>query len=121
VPASEKRNSGARNTKGLCDGRGDKRSDLFVETAALTDYDQDVARFFSRIRLVHKLRETRALAGFTRVLPPDGSLTSDRLQKLKLDERAIDWLPAIKVYGEGIFLELDVVAVERWLQSSREL
>jgi hypothetical protein len=73
-----------------CDGRGDTRSDLFAETAPLIDYDQDVARFFSRIRLVHKLRETRALADFTLVLPPDGSLTSNRLQRLKLDERAIE-------------------------------
>ena len=107
--------------KALCDGRGDKRSDLFVERARLADYDKDVARFFSHIRLVHKLRETRALTGFTRVLPPDGSLTSDRLQRLKLDERAIDWLPAIKVYGEGIFLELDVVAVDSWLREQPEV
>ena len=63
---------------------------------------------------MHKLRETRALAGFTRLLPPDGSLTSDRLQKLKLDESGIDWLPAVKVYGEGIFVELDLFAIESW-------
>ena len=100
--------------KALCEGRGDKRSDLFIETVALNDYEANIAQFFSRICLVHKLRETRALAGFTRLLPPDGSLTSDRLQKLKLDEAGIDWLPAIKVYGEGIFLVFDKSAVDRW-------
>jgi hypothetical protein len=98
----------------LCEARGDRRSDLFVEAADLGGYDEDVAQYFSRIRLVHKLRETRALAGFTRLLPPDGSLTSDRLQKLKLDEAGIDWLPAMKVYGEGIFLELNFAAIKRW-------
>lgn len=107
--------------KALCEGRGDRRSNLFVETAVLAEYKQGVAQFFSRIRLVHKLRETRALAGFTRLLPPDGGLSSDRLQKLKLDEGGIDWLPAIKVYGEGIFVELDMAAVNRWFQQEPEI
>lgn len=105
----------------LCDGRGDERTDLFVEKAELSDYDQTVAKFFSRIRLVHKLRETRALAGFTRLLPPDGSLASDRLQRLKLDEAAIDWLPAIKVFGEGIFLEIAEDCLEKWIRERAAL
>jgi hypothetical protein len=33
---------------------------------------------------------------------------------LKLDAQ-IDWLPAIKVYGEGIFLELNSAELDRWL------
>lgn len=107
--------------KALCECRGDSRCDLFVESVAPADYQQEVGRFFSRIRLVHKLRETRALAGFTRLLPPDGSLRSDRLQKIRLDEKNIDWLPAIKVYGEGIFLDLNPGAIRRWLDEEPEV
>ena len=108
--------------KALCEGRGNRRSDFFVETASISDYEPDViAAFFSRVQLVHKLRETRALAGFTRLLPPDGSLTSDRLQKLKLDEAKIDWLPAIKVYGEGIFLEFNRATIADWIGKEPEI
>jgi len=38
------------------------------------------------------------------------------LQPLKLDT-AIDWLPAIKVYGEGIFIELDTTEIDRWMRA----
>ncbi len=101
----------------ICDGKVGPQSELYVECAALEKYDSGVAKFFSKIRLVHKLRETRALAGFTRVLPHDGTLNSARLQSLKLDPR-IDWLPAIKVYGEGIFLELDAAQIDHWLSAT---
>ena len=97
----------------ICEGKVGPQTELFVECVDRSAYEPEVARFFSRVRLVHKLRETRALAGFTRVLPPDGTLTSPRLQPLKLDQ-AIDWLPAIKVYGEGIFLELDPAELDCW-------
>ncbi|MFI5336410.1 MAG: DrmB family protein [Opitutales bacterium] len=99
----------------ICDGKVGPQTELYVECAALKDYEPEVAAFFSRIRLVHKLRETRALAGFTRILPPDGNLSSPRRQSLRLDP-AIDWLPAIKVYGEGIFLELDLARIKQWLR-----
>jgi hypothetical protein len=97
----------------ICDGKVGPQSELYVECAKLKDYEPEVAKFFSRIHLVHKLRETRALAGFTRILPPDGNLGSDRLQGLKLDQQ-IDWLPAIKVYGEGIFLEVNADEITKW-------
>jgi hypothetical protein len=104
----------------ICDGKVGPQSELYVEKADLAAYDTDCARFFAKIRLVHKLRETRALAGFTRILPHDGTLASVRLQPLRLDP-AITWLPAIKVYGEGIFLELNITEIERWLKSQPDI
>ncbi|MDX6611742.1 MAG: hypothetical protein QOD75_928 [Blastocatellia bacterium] len=101
--------------RALCDARGGEKTELYIQTANMTPYDSDVGQHLSRVQLVHKLRETRALAGFTRILPPDGSLASDRLQDLNLDPN-IDWLPAIKVYGEGLFLELNSDAIDRWLK-----
>lgn len=100
----------------ICEGKVGPQTELYVECADRSAFDPAIARFFSKIRLVHKLRETRALTGFTRILPPDGTLTSARLQALKLDP-AIDWLPAIKVYGEGIFLDLDPSEIDRWVSS----
>ena len=98
----------------LRDERGGEQTDLLVKRANLDDYDPRVAQFFSHLALVHKLRETRALAGFTRILPPDGNLRSDRLRELKLDPR-IDWLPATIVRGEGIFIEFDHAKLDEWI------
>lgn len=100
----------------ICEGRVGPHTELYVEQSELTAYEPAVAKFFTKIQLVHKLRETRALAGFSRILPPDGALANDRLQPLKLDP-GIDWLPAIKVYGEGVFLQLNSTEIDKWIQS----
>jgi len=104
--------------RALCDARGGNQTELFVEAADIRNYSPDVARYFSRIQRVHKLRETRVLAGFTRIRPPDGSLASQRLQSLRVDQR-IDWLPAVKVYGEGIFLEFSSELLDSWTRDHR--
>lgn len=94
--------------------RGGPETDLYIELLKPAEIGGELCPFFSRIGLVKKLKETRALAGFTRLLPPDSDNPDSRLQPLALD-RKIDWLPAIVVKGEGIFLELNEVTVERWL------
>jgi hypothetical protein len=98
-------------------GRGAAESDLLVESVPMNSYKAPVSTSFSHLGLVHKLRETRALAGFTRILPPDGTLNSPRLQRLSLDRR-IDWLPAMIVKGEGIFVELDIGRMEAWTRGT---
>lgn len=100
--------------------RGGEKTDLFIKKAELGEYAPELARYFSKICLVHKLRETRALSGFTRILPPDAQVGSDRLQILKLDPR-IDWLPAIVVRGEGLFLEFDLGQIEQWMAASPQI
>lgn len=97
--------------------RGGPETDLYVELLEPPDIGPELGRFFRRIGLVKKLRETRALAGFTRLLPPDTDNPDNRLQALVLD-RKIEWLPAIVVKGEGIFLELDETSIRQWLAES---
>lgn len=115
APAGDEESFRRSEYHAIREGKVGPQTELYVECARLADYERDVVEFFSRICLVHKLRETRALVGFSRILPPDGALASQRLQPLKLDPR-IDWLPAIKVYGEGIFLELDSEKIRDWLR-----
>lgn len=98
--------------------RGGPETELFVELLEAAAIGPDLGRFFNRIGLVRKLRETRVLAGFTRMLPPDPDNPTGRVQSLCLDRR-IDWLPAIVVRGEGIFLELRRDAINQWLRDSR--
>jgi hypothetical protein len=54
-----------------------------------------------------RLREVRALTGFSR-LEPAGPIVKPDLG------RGLDWLPAIEVFGEGIFLSLKEDAVSAW-------
>lgn len=66
--------------------------------------------------LVTRLREVRALHGFTRVDPPAGPGDA-RVTSVSGDGRP-PWLPAIEVMGEGVFLRLDLDRLEEWEQDS---
>ncbi len=100
--------------------RGGPNTDLFVETIQGSELVAPLNRYFSKIGLIKKLRETRAMAGFSRLLPPDPEGSPERIQPLKLDQK-IDWLPASVVKGEGIFLQLNSATVEAWLRNGRAL
>lgn len=77
---------------------------------------QRFSRFFSSVSLIDRLRETRALYGFTRVKPENG--LSLQQQKAQLRRRQLppseEWLPAYTVYGEGIFLILNEELLQEW-------
>lgn len=69
----------------------------------------NIRPWFSRLVKAVRLREVRAMTGFTRVHPPgDPSLSA------RLSARPLDWLPAVEVRGEGVFLELDPAELEEW-------
>lgn len=99
------------------DGRGDANTDLAVEVRAGAEYGGRLTGMVARVCLIRKLRETRALAGFSRILPPapidDRQGGRDLVQPLSLARR-LGWLPAIVVRGEGIFIEFDGDALDEW-------
>ncbi|MDX2579436.1 DUF1998 domain-containing protein [Streptomyces scabiei] len=69
-------------------------------------------RRFDRIVLADRLREVRALSGFTRVSPDASVVPADSARRLK-------WLPAVEVYGEGVFLTLDRDELASWESGTR--
>lgn len=74
---------------------------------------------------VHRLAETRALAGFTRIDPPSRAEQSTQGFSLlwgheRHTEDDHDWLPGNRVYGEGILLELNPDRVRRWEDQARQ-
>ncbi len=93
-------------------GRGGETTDLMVEVRAPVSYGSDLAGIFSRICLVRKLRETRVLVGFSRLLPVE-DLASASLLPMAEDD-SLSWLPATVVYGEGIFLEFNAEKLNAW-------
>lgn len=88
---------------------------LKIRKAEWQKYDPIVSNHFSQVMLVEKLRETRALVGFTRVYPEPKplSLIKSLLRRDSLPPGE-DWLPAYVVYGEGIFLELNENELQKW-------
>ena len=100
--------------------RGDFNTDLYVSKQNIEEYESWVMDFFENIVLIEKLRETRALGGFTRLIPPgerDDAGDTDRSQDIKISDE-IRWLPAVIVRGEGIFIEFKEDAINKWIKNS---
>lgn len=72
-----------------------------------------LAGVISRTSRVSRLREVRVLKGFTRIHPP---YDPSQPNLAPLSAEALDWLPAIEVRGEGIFIALNVEAIQDWLK-----
>lgn len=99
----------------LREGRGGAETELLVRPQEPEAFSPDVGPYFARVCLVRKLRETRVLAGFTRLVPPDPEDAGQSIQPLRLSPTH-DWLPALTVRGEGVFLEFDAERVGAWAQ-----
>jgi hypothetical protein len=63
---------------------------------------------------VKRLREVRVLEAFTRIEPPSPADDRKRLASLYREDQRPDWLPAIEVIGEGVFLRLDQERLTEW-------
>lgn len=95
---------------------------LTIRDPGQENYEPDLQAHFSRIMLVDRLRETRALTGFTRIYPEGGpDLTPAQKRALLWRDPPHpgsdrDWLPVTVVHGEGIFLEFNGGRLQAWEQ-----
>lgn len=96
--------------------RKQRNEDLLkIKQTNISEYDSEIARFFKRIMLVDKLRETRVLSGFSRIYADNDQNIDQRKAMLWKDtNKKYSWLPAYIVYGEGIFLEIDEDLIHKW-------
>lgn len=85
----------------------------------------ELAGWFSRVNLVERLRETRVFYGFDRLKPSTQPL-SDMPQSAMLQlfltpptQEQDRWLPAVEVFGEGIYFELNEDRICQWQESNR--
>jgi hypothetical protein len=65
--------------------------------------------------LVKKLREVRALKAFTRLTDPESTTEAD---EAALSASEPNWLPAMEVRGEGVFLRLDDDRLDAWSRAT---
>ena len=92
-----------------------KEKDLTVRAPA-EKYDKWPGDYFEKIMLVDRLRETRALYGFTRVFE-ESSQTLEGMKSMlrrRPPSSTNNWLPAHIVFGEGIYFELLNSRVSSW-------
>ena len=94
------RNSGGETLKFYCKNK------------AISEYDSVIHKYFKSISMVPKLQETRVLVGFSRLEPNYSQSLSDKKKMLRLGSG--NWLPAIEVFGEGIFFEFNDSTLAKW-------
>ncbi len=71
----------------------------------------DLGPFIEKVMRVSRLREVRVVKGFTRINPPSDP---DGSEIAPISNDSLDWLPAIEVRGEGIFLQFNIEALRSW-------
>lgn len=87
-------------------------------------YNLDI---INKVTLVKKLREVRALVGFSRLTPSDQNSISgfddEILPKgfVAIKEKDMNWYPAYETRGEGIFIEFDADKISKWIESCSEI
>ena len=76
-----------------------------------TKLTSSLGKYFRGVSEIKRLREVRALVGFTRVDPtPDKQF----MQSISTKETASQWLPAIENFGEGIFIDFNTSYLHQW-------
>ena len=83
-------------------------SDDFLITA--TEAPDGFEEQIDRVVLVERLREVVALTGFTRLSAPDENAEN----VAPISRRPPEWVPAVEVRGEGVFIELNEEVVAQW-------
>jgi Domain of unknown function (DUF1998) len=104
----------AEEYRAFCrDGQdGFPKANLLIRSRSMTDYSDLVSRNFSRVSLLDKLRETRAFVGFTRIYTNSTATQAERWKLISREQK--NWLPAVVVRGEGIFLVFDSARLAEW-------
>jgi len=98
--------------KVLIKSSGGDKVDFHSINYPIAQYNPIIHKYFKSISLVPKLRETRAFIGFSRLQPNDALSIKDKKRMLRLGND--DWLPAVEVFGEGIFFEFNENYLQEW-------
>jgi len=66
----------------------------------------------SNIVAIDRLTEVVAMLGFTRVKSWSGKIDDERIAPLSSEKQ--NWLPAVQMNGEGIFIEFNIKELKKW-------
>jgi hypothetical protein len=92
-----------------------RHTELESRAFDLAEYGSWMSEHLESIVLIDRLRETRAMVGFERIVPETPAQVDERKKLLRIDPGSgSDWLPAALVYGEGVFLALRESRLAGW-------
>lgn len=93
-----------------------RHAELESRSFATSAYGDWMAEHFDKIVLIDRLRETRAMVGFERIVPETPAQVEERKKLLRVQggSSGEDWLPAALVYGEGVFFALREDRLAGW-------
>jgi hypothetical protein len=127
LEAVQKRRAGAGQEEGEPSDLKTPEWDIFSNPAASKATENFKLRevsppegyrhFFEKVVLVERLREVRALIGFTRIESPgdyDTAFQVPRDRLAPLSRVSPKWVPASEIRGEGIFFQFNETAVKKW-------
>lgn len=80
------------------------------------------AKYLSKVSAIPRLREVKALLGFTRIESPEMDPTMEVFNEEQglqvftapISAKPQNWLPAVENLGEGIFLQLNIQRLGEW-------
>jgi len=84
-----------------------------------TTIPEGYGAYIQQVVLVERLREVRALTGFTRIEALSDYAEEEELPKdhiMKLSQKVSEWVPAAEVRGEGIFIQFREDTLQDWLE-----
>ncbi|PJI06833.1 MULTISPECIES: DUF1998 domain-containing protein [Clostridium] len=97
--------------------------DFKIEKKDLKDYGIEE---LSKVILVKRLREVRALVGFSRINMYDNFImgtksNNDEVKIIDIKDKESKAYPAYEVRGEGIFIELNLKLIDSWVKENNEI
>lgn len=95
-----------------------KMGDFEAEVETVPD---DFQPYFNRIVKAHRLKEILVLLGFMRNDSPEPDVNEPKKIVWLESDGYENWLPAIEVHGEGIFIEFNHTTISKWLEENSEL
>ena len=93
-----------------------ERRDFDLSPRSIFEYEAGFQSYFDRVVMIPKLRETRVLTGFTRVVPSANSMVTADLSLMSQN-----WLPAMEVRGEGVFIIVRGDKLADWKSKNKEI
>lgn len=88
----------------------------------IRDIPSNYEDYFAKVVLVDRLREVKALTGFTRIESPgdfdDLGEIPPHIEVARLSRKDPTWIPAAETRGEGLFIQFNEEAIEAWSRRS---
>lgn len=108
----------------FCDEARNEENDFFcTRSSEVPDELQD---YIDDIKIVSRLREVKVLKGFRRIDPSYESDPQKRIEKgifereyTPISRENLNWLPAIQMFGEGIFIRFNEKSIKKWEEKNK--